>query len=216
MFTTCDCNEQINSIDFRLGKEVVIKNNCAGGGTTVFVNPNYDPDLDPNNYPDNSEIQQFENDYRNRMSNEEKIIFNEMSRLDQLKYLYNAKTASSLAESLFPNSLHNGQGDAFRHALFNALNAKVLGISLSTTLADAHELAQGQDPLEKQMDLFNNQVGRNIFLDLQSRGLSGHFFQAGVIFQLNLLISDGQLRMISPLSSQGDVIPGVSQLVPTY
>lgn len=41
MYTICDCGEQINSIDLRLAKEVVIKNNCASGGTVS--NPQPDP-----------------------------------------------------------------------------------------------------------------------------------------------------------------------------
>lgn len=57
--------------------------------------------------------------------------------------------------------LHNGDGDAFRHAFFSELNVATLGFDLAKQLGDAHE-EQPEDPLEKQMDLFNNYQGRQI------------------------------------------------------
>lgn len=86
-------------------------------------------------------------------------------------------TASSLAtkraEALYKNGLHNGNGDAFRHTYWNAEMATMLagyGSSFNPTngkanakrWADAHEENSDQLANEKQMDLFNNNVGRSI------------------------------------------------------
>ncbi len=179
----------------------------SGGG--------YDPDFDPLNYPETSEIIQFENDYRNQMSTQELQIFDNMSRTNQLQYLYNAKYALDKAQQLYPNSVHNGNGDAFRHALFSALNAKVLGVSLAKQLGDAHELIPNNPILENQMDLFNNQAGRDQFVYLQSQGQAGHFFKEGLVISLMQKVQNGELRRLDPLDINDQIIPGVTQLVPT-
>lgn len=112
------------------------------------------------------EVLKFEQDYKNRMSSSEKVIFESISRNNQLGYLFNAQKAIWKAEELFPNSLYNGKGDAFRHAYFNGLNAILLGNTLAESLATAHEdrtapVGYSNYYKEKQMDLFNNQIGRD-------------------------------------------------------
>jgi hypothetical protein len=182
----------------------------GGGGSLP-----YDPDLDPLSYPETQEILMFEGDYRNQMSLEELQIFDNMTRLQQLQYLTNAKYALDEAQSLYPTSIHNGNGDAFRHALFSALNAKVLGVALAKQLGDAHELKPGSPVLENQMDLFNNQIGRDVFAALNAAGQAGQFFKVGLIQTLQNKILNGDLRKLSPLDPSDNVIPGVTQLVPT-
>jgi len=185
---------------------------ATGGGAIVGYGS--DPDLNPLNYPENVEILLFETDYRSRMSVEELEIFDTMDRTKQLQYLYNAKLASEWAESRFPNTVHNGNGDAFRHAFFSGMNVKILGLSLTKQLADAHEL-NPSPLLEIQMDLFNNQVGRDQYLHLKGLGLEGHFFKEGLLNSLLQKIQNGDLRKINPLDASGNVINGVSILVPT-
>ena len=58
--------------------------------------------------------------------------------------------------------LHNGKGDAFRHAYWNALMVKAYGEVLAKEFADAHEKNPKQPAKEKTMDLHNNSVGRSI------------------------------------------------------
>lgn len=58
--------------------------------------------------------------------------------------------------------LHNGKGDAFRHAYWNALMVKANGEVLAKEFADAHEKNPKQPAKEKTMDLHNNSVGRSI------------------------------------------------------
>ena len=175
----------------------------------------YDPDFDPNSYPESSEILQFENDYRSKMSQQEIVIFDDMSRLNQLKYLYNAKYAIEKAEELYPASLHNGNGDAFRHALFSGLNTKVLGYTLAKQLGDAHETFPNGNPLENEMDLFNNQVGRNLYSSLLQDGYGGALFKPTLVVLLSShLVPTGQLRKIYPLGPDIEILQN-SILIPT-
>ncbi|MBX7170037.1 MAG: hypothetical protein K1X72_03695 [Pyrinomonadaceae bacterium] len=67
------------------------------------------------------------------------------------------------AQNRFPKeTLHNGQGDAFRHAYWNALMVKHENYALAKEFADAHETAPGQPAAEMDMDLYNNREGRLI------------------------------------------------------
>ncbi|MBU2923104.1 hypothetical protein KO504_17290 [Winogradskyella psychrotolerans] len=155
----------------------------------------------------------FEQDYKSRMSVSEKQIFESMSRFNQLGYLANAQKATWKSEELFPNSLRNGKGDAFRHAYWNALNVILLGDNLAESLATAHE---DQPPTytysykETQMDLFNNEVGRS----------KHSWFSDGFSSLTNSIlnsITNGELRYLSHLQGGGSsgLATYQSQLIPT-
>ncbi|WP_417372207.1 DUF6973 domain-containing protein [Gelidibacter japonicus] len=61
---------------------------------------------------------------------------------------------------------HNGEGDAFRHGLFNALNTQTVGNDLTERLGDAHEDGDTTQPdNEKTMDKVNNTIGRDLAKD---------------------------------------------------
>lgn len=60
------------------------------------------------------------------------------------------------------DSLHNGKGDGFRHCYWNALMVHRIGADQAKEVADAHEDKDGQPAAEKDMDLHNNGVGRDI------------------------------------------------------
>jgi uncharacterized protein RhaS with RHS repeats len=67
--------------------------------------------------------------------------------------------------SLFPQKEgggHNNSRDAFRHAAWNALNARTLGAVEAKRFGDAHEANIDQPDVEREMDLHNNEVGRAI------------------------------------------------------
>ena len=74
------------------------------------------------------------------------------------------------AQELFPTSLHNGKGDAFRHALWNGYCALTLAGNLGEQLTTAHETKPNEitgynfNDKETQMDLYNNDKGRQIAL----------------------------------------------------
>lgn len=150
----------------------------------------------------NEDIESFFNfnkDYKNRMSVSERVIFNNMSKIKQMGYLFNAQKATWRAKDLYPNSLTNGKGDAFRHAFFNGLNAILLGVTLAESLATAHE-DKPADYLyfnkETEMDLFNNLIGRK----------KRNWFQDGFNSLDESIISAmgyGQLRYLSNLEGGG-------------
>lgn len=61
----------------------------------------------------------------------------------------------------------NDEADAFRHAYFNALNTKYLGEDKAKRIGDAHEELDDEEKkkdekFEIEMDLHNNEIGRNI------------------------------------------------------
>ncbi len=155
----------------------------------------------------------FEQEYRGRMSKSELVIFDSMSNFKQKGYLYNAQLATWEAESLYPNSLYNGRGDAFRHAFFNGLNGNLLGDVLAERLSTAHEDRPASYPnsfKEVEMDLFNNKIGlsrKNFFSD-GFLGLSESIIDA---------LESGDLRYLSNL--QNGMLSGratnQSLLIPT-
>jgi hypothetical protein len=89
--------------------------------------------------------------------------------------------------------LRNGKGDAYRHALWNALSTLLIGSSLTEQLTTAHE---DKPPTylysnkENQMDYYNNNRGRQIasfsnFLTIYDNVLN--YVQLGYLKYLNNL-----------------------------
>lgn len=84
--------------------------------------------------------------------------------------------SSGIAERAFADSHYgNGIANAFKHALWSALLAKHNQWALHSTqkavdwsrfFTDLHETNFPNPPQEKQMDLYNNQLGREIYIGL--------------------------------------------------
>lgn len=112
----------------------------------------------------------WNNDYegfRNQMSITERAIFDDILPNRKMWYMVSAKKAFDKANELFPPSTncnpHNGKGDAFRHALWNALCTGFFGADLTEQLTTAHENrppAYSYNYKENNMDLYNNHKGR--------------------------------------------------------
>ena len=157
-----------------------------------------------------SDLLAFEQDYKTRMSAEELLIFDSISRVKQLSYLANAQLATWKSEELYPNSIYNGKGDAFRHAYWNALNVIDLGLALTEALTSAHEEKPPTYPYnykEKEMDLYNNQIGR-YRADFPSDGYST--LEQSIQFAINT----GALKYLNNLASDGKAT-SLSTLIPT-
>lgn len=140
----------------------------------------------------------FQNDYRSKMSESELEIFDTLSPQSQYKYLKNAYFASERAKQWYPESLHNGKGDAFRHAYFNALNVISIGEAYAQLLSTAHEdiTFNPQNVYqykEKQMDLHNNQIGRNWGVHYLT------FSNISIRDLIKNAIDNGELRYLKPL-----------------
>jgi hypothetical protein len=157
---------------------------------------------------ESSEILAFEQDYRNRMSQAEIAIFDNLSRFQQLDYLHSAYLAQEYAKLYFEEKIkvqYNGKGDAYRHTLWNALGTAKLGKSLMKQLTDAHEVPDSgatNNPLEKAMDLHNNQIGRNI-------GSQSSFM---LMMKVKFAVDRGETKYLSPTNSDGSVIPNITVL----
>lgn len=75
----------------------------------------------------------------------------------------------------------DGHGDAYRHAYASALLERQFGASWTADYTTAHEALAGNPPAKEAMDLFNNEVGRNIAVDnpdLDQTGLATRIEQA--------------------------------------
>lgn len=59
-------------------------------------------------------------------------------------------------------SLHNGSADAFRHCYWSARMTEEFGYDTSKGFGDRHENSDAQPNDEKEMDLYNNEIGRQI------------------------------------------------------
>lgn len=71
--------------------------------------------------------------------------------------------AFSVADERFPSGDRNDdQNDAFRHAYWNALMVQEFGAAWAEDYATAHEQLPGNPAPREAMDLYNNEVGRNI------------------------------------------------------
>ena len=87
-------------------------------------------------------------------------------------------------------------GDAFRHAYFSGLNVASLGFSLAKQLGDAHEEYAANPILEKEMDLYNNSIGRDKANSILNSGAGGSFNQ--ILWQTLVLFGyDGGFKTIN-------------------
>ena len=94
---------------------------------------------------------------------EKSVASKNLYKMYKLQKSDNKGKAERFAENSELGGLHNGPGDAFRHALFNALNTQTVGDQFTKELGDAHEEDRPNQPAnEKQMDLNNNEVGRDV------------------------------------------------------
>ncbi len=90
---------------------------------------------------------------------------------------------------------------------------------MAKRLGDAHELKPPIRPLEREMDLRNNHIGRELGRTLAQTypQFSGdpHYFFMELSTNLDALIASGGLWRLTTLASDGTVIDGVTQLVRT-
>lgn len=124
-------------------------------------------------------------------------------------YLKSAYEASTLTEDFFktPCELHNGKGDAFRHTLWNLLSSRRIVSHTTKLLTTAHEDTPPRyayNRKENDLDLFDNEVGRNLVLSVSSNP---------AMDVLNAL-NDVQLRYLSNQNSNCEATCD-SELIPT-
>ena len=140
-----------------------------------------------------------------------KIIFNTLATLSFRKILkllrltiphplfsilafYATTKSFVLAQKQFPKtSATSGIGNAYRHSLWTCLilmycskiSSPEKALNFCARMTNMHEELFPNEPLEKKMDLHNNQVGMNLFMELLP-GIHRQFFETS-FFQEKLL-----------------------------
>lgn len=108
----------------------------------------------------------------------------------------NRAIAENATRDKFGVNGRNDRSDAFRHAYYNLINTKRVGIDAAVSFSNAHE---SETPLalikEKQMDLFNNNIGHNSIVGNSSKSVSE---LADIIYQKLL---NGDLIYLSPINN---------------
>lgn len=151
-------------------------------------------------------IWENKDDYRNKMSTQEKVIFDGMIPNRRMWYLVSAQKASDKAAELFPNSLLNGKGDALRHALWNGYSALTIGADLTQQLTTAHESSTNPRPFawkETEMDLHNNDRGRYVALYSNLTNVFDNILlahQSGEMVYFNNLNTSNELTVLSTIT----------------
>lgn len=103
-------------------------------------------------------------DYINgKLNAQEQKLYNS-SKSKGLLCMANGKMAINYAEKYYKSSvLHNGNGDAFRHTIWNYGMVIDVGHDFAKKWSDAHENgATNQPSIEKSMDLHNNSIGLSL------------------------------------------------------
>lgn len=88
----------------------------------------------------------------------------------------NGKLALGYAQDYYSFGLTDGNGDAFRHTLWNFGMVIDVGYSYAKSWSDAHEYGSSNNTtLAKQMDLYNNRIGLQLGLDYPGTVLHSTF-----------------------------------------
>lgn len=123
----------------------------------------------------------------------------------------NAVKARTMTISKFGTNGLNDRSDAFRHAFFNCLNAQQIGAAITKLFSDAHEAVPVPIPLERTMDIFNNDVGI-------AKSALGFGTDSELSDRIWNTLWAGELRYLSPLDHANHphgIIPGVTAIIPT-
>ncbi|MCG8787679.1 DUF6973 domain-containing protein [Tenacibaculum finnmarkense] len=128
----------------------------------------------------------------------------------------NREIAEKATKEKFGGNYRNDKSDAFRHAFYSLINTKYVGITIATKFSDAHE---SETPTllikEKEMDLFNNNVGHN---SISNNSNKTNIYLANLIYTKLL---NGDLRYLSPINFSDpnfNTTQGISiltELIPT-
>ena len=124
---------------------------------------------------------------------QEQALFN-ANLYQGIRVLNYGMIAKIRAEDRFDDStLSQGNGDAFRHSLWNALMSSEFGQSVAKQWSDAHEYGTPvNDDIDMEMDLYNNGVGYR----LGQYVYSGPYFQPKLESEIIRYINNGWMKRI--------------------
>ena len=111
--------------------------------------------------------------------------------------------AFAVAEEHFADGSHNGHQDAFRHTYWNARLTQEFGAEWAEQFTTAHEGVADTPSAEEAMDLYNNEVGRQIAIDnpdASPEEIAGLVQQAADNGELLVIDGDGNLAWSDQVS----------------
>ncbi|WP_253311455.1 hypothetical protein [Chryseobacterium sp. HSC-36S06] len=126
--------------------------------------------------------------------------------LFSLLAFYATVKSFSLAQQHFPKTNSNsGIGNAYRHALWTCLimmycckiSSPEKSLDFCKRMTDLHEELFPNKPLEKKMDLHNNQVGMDLFMELLP-GIHRQFFETN-FFVEKLFVKTKTAKLLTSL-----------------
>ncbi len=113
--------------------------------------------------------------------------------IDAIKMYTTMRDSFALTQKHFPSSnAHNDSADAFRHFMWSGLSTHAAGSRRAEQFLSAHEQNPGQDPKEKEMDLFNNAKGREKAIELKDSGN----FKSDLEKQALKALKTGELKVL--------------------
>ncbi len=105
-------------------------------------------------------------DYINGYLNSQEQALYDKNTAKGLLCMANGKLALEYAKDNYSSGLTDGNGDAFRHALWNFGMVIDVGYDFAKSWSDAHENGSSSNTtLAKEMDLFNNAIGLKLGKD---------------------------------------------------
>lgn len=98
----------------------------------------------------------------NKCSSQEKIFI--LNHPNKARKMYsNMETAVEMSRETYPDLDGRGtERDAYRHAMWQALNVQSVGEEATREMANAHEYRDGQPMKDMIMDIHNNEIGIEI------------------------------------------------------
>lgn len=126
-----------------------------------------------------------------------------------LKIRINKANAENITVTKYGYNGHNDKSDAFRHAYFQAINARACDETIARQFSNAHEETTPTALLlEKQMDLHNNDIG--FAVAAANPGATDAVLATKVMAK----ITAGECKYLTPLdaSINNAIIPGLTQI----
>lgn len=142
-------NEFVEDTILNLAEELRLRK--ANGATDEELNSFVESQLLRQRYDLNGYI-------TGKLNSKEQKLYNS-NKAKGLLCMANGKLAINYTEKNYSSGLHNGNGDAFRHVLWNYGMVIDVGYSFAKQWSDAHEYGSNGPQIEKTMDLHNNSIG---------------------------------------------------------
>lgn len=118
--------------------------------------------------------------------------------VEAIRMFRNKSIAYAYTEAVFGGNGRNDCSDAFRHAFFNAINARDVHHTIALEFGKAHECdTPNHLYMEKSMDLYNNEVGN--LIGKANKDLNNDQIKLKIIEAMR----NGELKVLQDLDLNG-------------